>query len=213
MPPESPPVAATGKEETYKHKFNVALHVQRVVDNLQARIMLLMEVSNHLQQRALIHDESKLEPPEADILEEYIPKMAQYEFGTSDYVFMRTEMQDSLLHHYQCNRHHPEHFPGGIGEMNLIDLLEMVADWKASTLRNPGGDLWKSFDICAERFDIEPQLLSVLKNLAMDMGWMPRERPPEENDISMMPPSEARDKVIPPDDDSEQDFDPHAPSA
>lgn len=33
-----------------------------------------------------------------------------------------------LDHHYQNNDHHPEHFELGINGMNLLQLLEMLAD-------------------------------------------------------------------------------------
>jgi len=44
-------------------------------------------------------------------------------------------MKPALEHHYALYRHHPEHFQNGIDDMNLIDLVEMFADWKASSER------------------------------------------------------------------------------
>jgi hypothetical protein len=45
-----------------------------------------------------------------------------------------------------------------IAGMNLIGLLEMVADWKASTERSPAEDIYKSIEINTKRFNIDPQL-------------------------------------------------------
>ena len=53
--------------------------------------------------------------------------------------------------------------------MNLIDLLEMIANWKASTERTPGGDIHKSLDINTRRFDIDPQLKMILLNTINDL--------------------------------------------
>lgn len=55
-----------------------------------------------------------------------------------------------------------KHHRDGIAGMNLIDLLEMFADWKASTERSPGGNIYKSLDINTRRFNIEPQLRMIL---------------------------------------------------
>lgn len=33
--------------------------------------------------------------------------------------------------HYKNNDHHPEHFPNGIMDMNLIQISEMICDWVA----------------------------------------------------------------------------------
>jgi hypothetical protein len=57
--------------------------------------------------------------------------------------------------------------------MTLIDLMEMLADWKAATERHDDGDLSRSLDIQAERFDISPQLVRILRNTAVALGWTP----------------------------------------
>ena len=51
----------------------------------------------------------------------------------------------------------------------MIDLLEMVADWKARSERSPGGDIHKSLDINTRRFNIEPLLRMVLINTINDL--------------------------------------------
>jgi len=45
-------------------------------------------------------------------------------------------MKPAIEHHYKNNRHHPEHFNNGIDEMNLVDLIELLCDWKAASERN-----------------------------------------------------------------------------
>jgi hypothetical protein len=57
-------------------------------------------------------------------------------------------MGDGLKHHYSHNRHHPEFFgEDGVDGMTLVDLIEMLADWKAATERHDDGDLAKSLEI------------------------------------------------------------------
>lgn len=60
----------------------------------------------------------------------------------------------------------------GIEGMNLLDVLEMLCDWKAATERHTDGSIARSFDINRERFGITPQLEAVLKNTARSLGWM-----------------------------------------
>ena len=55
--------------------------------------------------------------------------------------------------------------------MNLLDIVEMFADWKAATERYNDGDLRKSLEINAKRFKLSPQLYSVLKNTIDELGW------------------------------------------
>ena len=79
----------------------------------------------------------------------------------------------SLRHHYAHNRHHPEHFADGVNGMTLVDLVEMLADWKAATERtSPHGDLAESLPINGERYAIAPQLMDILTNTARHFGWL-----------------------------------------
>jgi len=59
-----------------------------------------------------------------------------------------------------------------VNEMNLLDLVEMLCDWKAATERHADGDMGKSLEHNANRFSIDPQLAGILKNTAKEMGWL-----------------------------------------
>ena len=50
--------------------------------------------------------------------------------------------------------------------MTLIDLCELIADWKAASERHNSGNLIKSIEINAERFHIDAQLKQILLNTA-----------------------------------------------
>lgn len=81
-------------------------------------------------------------------------------------------MGEGLQHHYAVNRHHPEHHADGIHGMNLIDLVEMLADWKAATLRHADGDLARSIEQNRERFGYGDEIAGLLLRTAEDMGWL-----------------------------------------
>jgi len=125
---------------------------------------LLHTVVVSLMSRALDHDLSKLVPPEVEAFTEVTPLLAVTEYGSPEYVAAKQKLGEALAHHYAANRHHPEHFENGVNDMTLVDLLEMLCDWLASTARNKNGDIHKSLQINAARFGIGPQLLKILEN-------------------------------------------------
>ncbi len=62
----------------------------------------------------------------------------------------------------------------GINGMSLLDLIEMLCDWKAAGERHADGSMERSLTINRERFKISPQLQSILENTAREMGWLPK---------------------------------------
>ena len=59
-----------------------------------------------------------------------------------------------------------EHSYHQLCSMNLIDVFEMLTDWKASTMRYSEGNLLTSIDINVKKFGISPELAAILKNTA-----------------------------------------------
>ena len=123
-------------------------------------------ITEKLTQRGVDHDASKLESPEVELFAEMTPKLSKLTYSSEEYNESLKALTPALEHHYATYRHHPEHFVNGISDMNLVDILEMFCDWKASTLRHNDGNLLKSIEINAERFNIEGQLKQILINTA-----------------------------------------------
>ena len=84
-------------------KLQTIEHIERVQS-------LLWDCLTRLFKRALDHDKSKLESPEAEIFEEYTHKLKGVTYGSDEYRQFLAEMKPALDHHYAANRHHPEHF-------------------------------------------------------------------------------------------------------
>lgn len=122
--------------------------------------------TDKLTTRGVDHDKLKLKSPEVEIFTEFTPKLADTTYGTEEYNSFLQEMKPALDHHYANYRHHPEHFVDGVNDMNLIDLVEMICDWKASTLRHNDGNLLKSIEVNAKRFEMSEQLTKILVNTA-----------------------------------------------
>jgi len=131
----------------------------------------LRQISMELKGRAAEHDKSKLNTPEKETFDRVTPKLRGLTYGSPEYQEMLSEMKPALDHHYRNNRHHPEHHQNGIDGMNLIDLIEMLADWKAATLRHEDGDITTSIKHNAKRFNLSPQLEQILLNTVPYLGW------------------------------------------
>jgi hypothetical protein len=139
---------------------------------------IMLEVACLFLKRAGDHDDSKLESPEAETFTKYGPKLRAMTYDpnnpSSEYEECRAKMGDALKHHYENNRHHPEYHDerdedgevmvDGINNMNLLDLLEMLCDWMAATMRHEDGDINESIKMNTERFGLSPQLARILSN-------------------------------------------------
>ena len=133
---------------------------------------LLLDVCKALSRRGDSHDASKIREPELSVFNEYTPKLKTSTYGSEEYKGFLASMGAGLAYHYanDNNRHHPEHFSNGIDGMSLIDLIEMLMDWKAATERHDNGDIRRSIELNSERFGICPQLVAVLRNTVDECG-------------------------------------------
>jgi hypothetical protein len=143
-------------------KFKTMRHIETVRNYIG-------EIISELIYRQEQHDQSKLQQPEVDIFEVYTPKLRDCVYGSDEYKQYLTEMKPAIDHHNICNRHHPEHYDNGIQGMNLVDLIEMLCDWKAATLRHNTGDIFKSLEINQKRFGFSDELKRILKNTVEDL--------------------------------------------
>jgi hypothetical protein len=132
----------------------------------------LSQAIQDLQIRARDHDLSKLTEPELSVFNEYTPKLRDSTYGSDEYKRFLDGMGEGLAHHYAANDHHPEHFAGGVADMDLIQLVEMLADWKAATLRHADGDLDRSIRQNAERFGYGVEIERALRHTAERLGWL-----------------------------------------
>lgn len=124
------------------------------------------EMAKQLQQRGFDHDRSKLSSPEVEVFDIITSRLRGLTYGSEEYKAVLREQKPAIEHHQKSNRHHPEYHADGVDGMNLIDLLEMICDWKAASMRHADGDIMKSIEINTERFGLTPQLASILRNTA-----------------------------------------------
>lgn len=133
---------------------------------------LLLQAVFGLQERLTKHDQSKMEDPEKETFDRVTPRLKNSTYGSDEYKGFLADMGPALAHHYANNRHHPEFDPRGVNAMTLVDVIEMLSDWKAATERHADGDLARSLGIQRERFGLDPQLVDILTNTAAEFGWL-----------------------------------------
>lgn len=117
-----------------------------------------------LLRRARDHDQSKLLSPEVEVFDTFTPRLAGITYGSDEYKECLNQMRPAIEHNQKHNRHHPEFHEQGIRGMNLIDLVEMLCDWKAATLRHADGDIRKSIEINQQRFGYSDELRQIFLN-------------------------------------------------
>lgn len=145
--------------ETLKHKLRVA--------------DLMLSIIGELQERAVHHDDSKFSPEEYDYFAEATPKLQGLTYGSDEYRSALREIKPAIDHHNLVNAHHPEHFgEKGISGMSLVDLLEMICDWKAASERHADGNLERSIELNAKRFGYGDEIQILLWNTAKREGWI-----------------------------------------
>lgn len=157
-------------KQSYTYQYLTMLTPEQKATNVDTyeHIDQVMRLLGHAQvelmRRQFGHDRTKLRTPEVEAFTEHTPKLRGCAYGSDEYKATMKAMGPALQHHYQSTRHSPEHYPNGIPDMNLFDIMEMLIDWYATAKLYDTGDIHKSIEINKDRFGIEPQLLQVISN-------------------------------------------------
>ena len=142
--------------EKYDSQIDTIEHINTV-----RRFMADVQKTN-IVHRMIRHDHSKLCSPEKEIFDEFTPKLKNSTYGSEEYKGFLGSMKVGLDHHYKMNSHHAGRYENGIKDMSLLDILEMLIDWKAATLRHADGDILKSIELNQKRFGYSDELKNVL---------------------------------------------------
>ncbi|MEK6829515.1 MAG: DUF5662 family protein [Nanoarchaeota archaeon] len=133
-----------------KENWNTTKHKLQVM-----RFML--KVCFRIIRRAWVHDFSKYSKHEAPYFAA-AGNTKDIRYNSPEYKeSVEVKLKSALEHHYKNNTHHPQHFKEGVKEMQPLDVIEMLCDWKASTLRYKGGNIQESLSVNKERFGFSEQ--------------------------------------------------------
>lgn len=152
------------KRVKYDSRTETYEHIQQVQANI-------FEFIKRMTGRAIKHDASKLEDPEKELFDKWTPMLKELEYGSPEYDAALKKLKPALDHHYAKNSHHPEHYPEGVDDMTLMDIIEMFCDWKAATQRMNDGNIRKSLELNKKRFNMSEQLFKIFENTIKELGW------------------------------------------
>lgn len=144
-------------EDLFKSNLETHKHKQEVLKNMTV-------IAQDIIRKAITHDNSKLEEPEASGYAHYTSKLAGLTYGSEEYKKRLQQMKPTIDHHYQYNPHHPEHHENGIKDMTLVDIIEMICDWAAACKRHNDGNIFRSIEINQERFGYSDELKQIFIN-------------------------------------------------
>lgn len=160
-----------------KYRLAVAEHMTNVRINLDT-------FCSELRMRAVLHDLSKLEEPEFTGFmnaQEGFEQLtaAGHKYGSPEYRAHCKTILPAIKHHQAHNRHHAEYHRDGVKDMTLVDIIEMVSDWKAASDRE-NNDFNISLEICLEKYVESQELRCMIRNTVLALGW-------DEGDHDMTP--------------------------
>lgn len=142
------------KLETYKHKHLVSMFMNKIIEVLG--------------QRSLDHDNSKLGEYESEEYAKFIPRLRTAKYGSDEHGEIMKDMSELMKHHYSNNSHHPEHFENGILDISLVDMIEMLIDWVAASVKSDTS-FEEGIEINQKRFGFGDEIKQILINTKSDL--------------------------------------------
>lgn len=138
------------------------VHISEVQENL-------FQMRAILEARGIAHDRTKFLAIEFDAFVKARPRFKEADYGSPEYQECVNMIRPSIDHHHANNRHHIAFYKNGFSDMNLFDILEMLADWKAASRRNSGLSFVDSLPRAFERYSIpknmQKHIMATLKSL------------------------------------------------
>ena len=152
-------------DTTFEVLTDTIMHVREVQDNLK-------DITNDIDKRGIVHDMSKFQEPEFSVFCETRPEFVNVNYGTPEYKAVCEKAKVAVDHHYENNRHHVAFHKDGIKDMNLLDVLEMLADWKAANKRSSDLSFEDSLPKCFENYKIDETLQNLIINTLKYLNYI-----------------------------------------
>ena len=92
----------------------------------------LNTVVQDLSRRTLVHDVSKYKEDELEGFARISKVAREHVYGSEEYIAAMKQEKGTIELHYSRNSHHPEFYKENSWDMPLLDLIEMVCDWRAA---------------------------------------------------------------------------------
>lgn len=130
----------------------------------------IAQLSNALGMRGLEHDTSKFGFDEFGTIVRIKGIARRFAYGSPEYGSELDANREALNAHLLHNSHHPECHAGGIDDMSLLDIVEMVCDWKAANAMY-GKPTWEeAVKIHTERFGLKEKHVYLIDLIAKELA-------------------------------------------
>ncbi|MFW6271771.1 MAG: DUF5662 family protein [Desulfosalsimonas sp.] len=144
---------------------DIIQHISEVRENIEA-------FAGALRNRGISHDRSKLNACEFDAFVSTNEDFKKADYGSPEYQKCVEAIKPAVDHHYANNRHHTGYHQNGINDMTLVDIVEMVCDWKAAARRSPNKSFADTLTYAFKKYGINDQLQQILINTFQALGWI-----------------------------------------
>ena len=127
----------------------------------------LHNFADYFRARAREHDQSKLMPGEFDGFVRINQTAREHPYGSDEYkesLASEKGPEGCITLHNLRNPHHPEHHRSP-KDMGLLDLIEMVIDWRAASLTYGQTSFREGLEIQRERFDFDDWQWKVIEQM------------------------------------------------
>ena len=143
--------------------------IQTIGKHISCVQAAIQVVIGNLQQRSIVHDQSKYQHDELKGFMRFDDMPEGLEYGSDDYKAAMAQIMDGndcFILHCKRNDHHPEHYEH-VQDMPLVALIEMVCDWRGAhdTYGNKGS--WADgVDNNIKRWDFTTGQIWAIKQIA-----------------------------------------------
>lgn len=130
----------------------------------------LVSLAKQLEKRAIEHDVSKFNEDEFFGFVQINRVAREHKYGSDEYRASLNAVEPNPIKlHYSRNSHHPEYHKNGVSDMSLIDIIEMVIDWKAASLTYGQSSLEESLEVSIKRFRLNPEQVYLVRLIVREL--------------------------------------------
>lgn len=131
----------------------------------------LMKITQNLNERAEVHDRSKMDDDEFEGFCWFNRMNPDLEYGSNEYKeafeSIKPHTEKAIKKHQSRNSHHPEYHGDDVKSMGWLDIIEMVCDWHAaSQTYSNTGSFQKSVALCKKKYNFSTEQLWLIDEVA-----------------------------------------------
>ena len=144
-----------------------AKELARATRHIMTVQLILRTLAREMLNRADAHDLSKLGPDEFGGMIA-IDRIAD-KCGLNSPEYMAALSGGAIQLHVSRHSHHPEYHVSGVQNMSLLDIVEMVCDWKAANVLRGHPEWNESVRMMSERLGLSSEQIYLINLIASEL--------------------------------------------